>query len=31
MKILGALDGRIRVTVQIDPRWTGATAPQFPG
>ena len=31
MKILAALDGRIRVTVPIDPRRTGAAAPQFPG
>ena len=30
MKILAALDGRIRVTVHIDPRWTGAAATQFP-
>ena len=28
MKVLAALDGRIRVTVQMEPKWTGAaTAP----
>ena len=31
MKILAALDGRIRVTVHIHPRLTGAAAQQFPG
>lgn len=31
MKILAALDGRIRVTVHVDPRRAGASAPPFPG
>ena len=31
MKILAALDGRIRVTVHVEPRWTGAAATQYPG
>ena len=31
MKILAALDGRIRVTVQIDSRWTEAATKQCPG
>ena len=31
MKILAALDGRVRVTVHVDPRWTGAGATPFPG
>ena len=30
MKILAALDGRIRVTVQMDPEWTGAATAPFP-
>lgn len=31
MKILAALDGRIRVTVHVDPRPTGASAAPLPG
>ena len=31
MKSCAALDGRIRVTVHVDPRWSGAAATQFPG
>ena len=31
MKILAALDGRIRVTVQMDPEWTAAGAAPSPG
>ena len=31
IRILAALDGLIRVTVHIDPRWIGAAATQFPG
>ena len=31
MKILAALDGRIRVTVHVDSRWPGAAATQYPG
>ena len=31
MKSRAALDGPIRVTVHIDPQWTGAAASQFPG
>ena len=30
MKILAALDSRIRVTVQVDPEWTGAATAPFP-
>ncbi len=30
MKILAALDSRIRVTVQMDPEWTGAATAPFP-
>ena len=30
MKILAALDGRIRVTVLMDPEWTGAATAPFP-
>ena len=30
MKILAALDGRIRVTVHVDSRWTGAAATRYP-
>ena len=30
MKFRAALDGRFRVTVHIDPRWTGAAATQSP-
>ena len=31
MKFRAAPDGPIRVTVHIDPQWTGAAATQFPG
>ena len=31
MKILAALDGRIRVTVHVDPQRAGASPPPFPG
>ena len=31
MKILAALDGRIRVTVQMEPGWTGAATAAFAG
>ena len=31
MKILAGLDGRIRVTVHVDPQGTGASAPPFTG
>ena len=31
MKSCAARDGRIRVTVHVDPRWSGAAATQFPG
>ena len=31
MKILAALDGRIRVTIRVDPRRTGAVAAPLPG
>ncbi len=31
MKILAALDGRIRVTVQLEPERTGAATASFPG
>ena len=31
MKILAALNSRMPVTVQIDPRWTGAATKQCPG
>ncbi len=30
MKILAALDGRIRVTVQMEPEWTGAATAPIP-
>ena len=30
MKSRAALDGRIRVTVRVDTRWTEAAATQFP-
>ena len=30
MKVLAALDGRIRVTVQMEPKWTGAATAPFP-
>ena len=30
IKILAALDGRIRVTVQMEPGWTGADTAPFP-
>lgn len=31
MKILAALDGRVRVTVHVDSHWKGAAAPPFAG
>ena len=31
MKILAALDGRVRITVHVDPRWTGEGATPLPG
>ena len=31
MKILATLDGRIRITVHVDPHWTGTSATPSPG